>query len=116
MNKAKLFAPFLTLLSVGLSLLVMLKGDYTLRDMAVRLLLVLILFYVIGLIIQNKVIKFMEANEQKLLEEAEKEGAVIEKDAPEMADESEKEEEEYKLPPLTGAMPKRPGEDETDGF
>ena len=114
--KNKLFAPFLTLFAVALTLLVMLLvGEYKLKEILVTLLIVLIVFYIAGLAIQTRVNKFIEENEEKLREEAEEEGAVIEKDAAQ-ADETEEaeEEEEYSLPPLTGAMPQRPGED--DGF
>lgn len=111
--KNKLFAPFLTLFAVALTLLVMLLvGEYKLKEILVTLLIVLIVFYIAGLAIQTRVNKFIEENEEKLREEAQEEGAVIEKDAAQ-ADETE-EEEEYSLPPLTGAMPQRPGED--DGF
>ena len=117
MNKGKLFAPFITLLAVAVCLIIMiLNGSYRLKDMAVVLLIVLIVFYIISSIIQNTVLKFIAANEEKLREEAEKEGAVIEKEAPEGSGDEEEKEEEYKLPPLTGAMPRRPGEDDEDSF
>ena len=56
-------------------------------------------------LVQNRIHKFVEANEELAREEAEKEGAVIEKEAP--IDE-EAEEETSTLPPLTGAMPNVP--------
>ncbi len=114
--KNKLFAPFLTLFAVALTLFVMLfGGEYKLKEILIVLLIVLIVFYIAGLAIQSRVNKFIEANEEQLRLEAEEEGAVIEKDA--VASEESKEEdnvEEYSLPPLTGAMPQRPGE--ANGF
>ena len=116
--KNKLFAPFITLFAVAITFFVMLMvGEYKLKEMLVVLLIVLVIFYIAGMAIQTRVNKFIEANEEKLREEAQEEGAVIEKDA-DKADAAEQEEvakeEEYTLPPLTGAMPTRPGED--DGF
>lgn len=114
--KNKLFAPFLTLFAVALSLAVMLgSGEYKLKEILVVLLIVLIVFYIAGLAIQTRVNKFIEANEEQLRLEAEEEGAVIEKDSASTEQpQEESEEESYSLPPLTGAMPTRP--DEEDGF
>lgn len=110
MNKGRLFAPFITLIAVAVSLFIMLNGDYSLKDVAIRLLIVLIVFYLISSSIQKRVGKFVAENEEKLREEAEREGAVIEKEAPaeEGAEASEG------LPPLTGAMPTRPFESENE--
>lgn len=110
--KNKLFAPFLTLFAVAVTLFVMLMGEYKLKDILLTLLIVLIIFYIAGISIQNRVNKFIEANEEKLREEAEEEGAVIEKESAATQESEEEPKEEYTLPPLTGAMPKRPGEDD----
>lgn len=83
MNKGKLFAPFVTLLAAAITLGVCLKTGYTMLDMLWVLLGVVLVFYIISYFIQCRVTRFIEANEEKAREEAEKEGAVIEKDAPE---------------------------------
>lgn len=110
MRKNKLFAPFLTLVAVAISLFLMLKWGYKRIDMLWTLLVILIVFYVIGSLIQKRVNKFVEANEALLKEQEELEGAVIEKEATneEDLDNSEAgEEASGGLPPLTGAMPER---------
>ena len=83
MNKGKLFAPFVTLLAAAITLGVCLRAGYNMLDMLWILLGVVLVFYIISYFIQCRVAKFIEANEEKAREEAEKEGAVIEKDAPE---------------------------------
>lgn len=108
MRKSKLIAPFVTLLSAFIALMFMIYWGYNLSNIARVLLVIIIIFYVLGAFIQKKIMKFIDDNEEKAKEEAEKEGAVIEKEIPD-TEESEGE-EEYKLPPLTGAMPNFEGE------
>lgn len=105
MNKYKLFSPFVTLLAALITLVLTIHWNYPLKDMLVTLLIVIVIFLIISTLIQNRIHKFVEANEELAREEAEKEGAVIEKEAP--IDE-EAEEETSTLPPLTGAMPNVP--------
>lgn len=118
MNKNKLFAPFLTLLISAIVLMAMLYWKYKLNKIAVVLLIVVLVSYIVGINVQNKVNKFIEANEeeaQKQLEESE--GAVIEKDALKQGDDSSFDgEESGSLPPLTGAMPNNESEDEFGEF
>lgn len=84
MKKGKLFAPFLTLLAAAITLAIMLVLNYKLKRIAITLLIVVIVFYIIGSLIQKRVLKFIEKNEELARElEAENEGEVIEKDSPE---------------------------------
>lgn len=108
-NKNKLLAPFITLLATAVSLGFMLWWGFSLSHIVKVLLVIVIVFYIIGAFVQGKINKFIAENEEKAREEAEKEGAVIEKELAEN-DDSENGEEEYKLPPLTGAMPERANE------
>lgn len=110
MKKHKLFAPFLMLFVGAITYFCLLGFKYEFRTSMIILLVVMVVFYIIGLIIQNKVNKFVEENEKKAQEEAEKEGAVIEKEAP-PEEEAEGEEESSGLPPLTGAGAFREPED-----
>ena len=119
MKKYKLFAPFLTLTAVAITYFTMLHFGYRFKDILVVMLIVLVMFYIAGCLIQNRISKFVFENEEKLRLEEEENGAVIEKEADENVEsnaEEASEEEEYSLPPLTGAMPSRPGESEDDGF
>ena len=116
MKKNKLFAPFLTLLAVAVTYFTMLIFEYRFKDTLVVMLIVLVVFYIAGSLVQNRVNTFVEENEEKIRKEEEENGAVIEKEAQEDGDEESSDEEEYTLPPLTGAMPQRPGENEDDGF
>lgn len=113
MKKDKLFAPFLTLLVAAITLGATLAWGYKLSRIVWILLVVIIVFYIVGLFIQTKVNKFIELNEEAAREEAEKEGAVIEKDAPDgdAFDDNEDSEDGFALPPLTGAMPENMSEE-----
>lgn len=79
MKKSKLFAPFLMLLAGAVASIMMYHFDYGMKQMLTILLIVLLAFYIAGFFIQKKVISFVE----KIKEEEEKEGEVIEKDAEE---------------------------------
>lgn len=79
MKKSKLFAPFLMLLAGAVASIMMYHFDYGMKQMLTILLIVLLAFYMAGFFIQKKVISFVE----KIKEEEEKEGEVIEKDAEE---------------------------------
>ena len=119
MNKHRLFAPFLTLFAVAVAYFTMLFFGYELKEMLIILLVILIVFYIAGSLIQRRINKFVFENEEKLRLEEEENGAVIEKDAQDESGEGSSEEEteeEYTLPPLTGAQPARPGESDDDGF
>lgn len=107
MKKGKLFAPFLTLLAAAVTLLVTLLSGYKLNRIAWILLIVIIVFYIIGSLIASRVTKFVVENEAKAQEEAEKEGAVIEKEAP-SAEGDSLDGVRGSLPPLTGVMPDVP--------
>lgn len=111
MKKNKLFAPFLTLVAVAISFFLMLKWEYKRIDMLWTMLVILIVFYIIGSVIQKRINKFVEENEALLKEKEELEGAVIEKEANAENSEEEASSDEVNseggLPPLTGAMPER---------
>lgn len=77
MKKSKLFPPFLMLFTGALSLLAMIVTGYELKSMLLVLLIVMVVFYFIGSLIQKMVAFFEKENEEK----AEKEGEVIEKEA-----------------------------------
>ncbi len=82
-DKYRLLAPILMLFAGAVAYIILLvNGSYSFRDALLILLCVLLVFYVIGLVIQNKIIRFVSENEAKEKAEAEKEGAVIEKEAP----------------------------------
>ena len=118
MNKHRLFAPFLTLFAVAVAYFTMLFFGYELKEMLIILLVILIVFYIAGSLIQRRINKFVFENEEKLRLEEEENGAVIEKDAQDESGEGSQEEAEegYTLPPLTGEQPVRPGESDDDGF
>lgn len=110
--KNKLFAPFLTLLVAAIVLFATLYWQYELIKIARILLIVIIATYIVGSVVQNKVNKFIEINEAEKKELEESEGAVIEKENPD-AEDIASDEEEFSLPPLTGAMP---GNDNEESF
>lgn len=78
MKKLKLFAPFLMLLAGAIASIMMFYFQYPVNQMLPRLLVVLLVFYLIGCMIQKKLISFVE----QIREEEAKEGEVIEKEAP----------------------------------
>lgn len=93
MNKRQLIAPILTLAAGAITYVILLcSGIYTFRDVLLILLLVLIVFYLIGRLIQARIDRFVEENEAKRKEEESREGAVIEKEAPESEGENEEDE------------------------
>ncbi|MBQ8596571.1 MAG: hypothetical protein IJ409_02155 [Lachnospiraceae bacterium] len=87
MKKNRLFAPFLMLLAGAVASIVMRYFRYSTGEMLPILLVVLIIFYFAGCLIQKKVTAFME----QIREEEAKEGEVVEKEVPE--DEGSEEEE-----------------------
>jgi len=91
MKKGKLFAPFLTLFVLALTLGFMLFWNYRLIDILWIMLVEFFFFYVLGSIIAKKVMKFVEKNEEEARELAEKEGSVIEKEAPDANNENSEE-------------------------
>lgn len=80
MKKEKLFAPFLMLLAGAVTSILMYRFRYSMKQTLTILVIVLIIFYIAGIFIQKKVVSFVE----QIREREEKEGEVIEKDAPGM--------------------------------
>ncbi|MDD6490828.1 MAG: hypothetical protein PUG54_01170 [Firmicutes bacterium] len=78
MKKNRLFAPFLMLLAGAVASIMMYYFRYSMKQMLPRLLIVLLIFYLAGYFIQKKVTSFVE----QIKAEEEKEGEVIEKEAP----------------------------------
>ena len=78
MKKNRLFAPFLMLLAGAVASIMMYYFRYSMKQMLPRLLIVLLVFYLAGYFIQKKVTSFVE----QMKAEEEKEGEVIEKEAP----------------------------------
>lgn len=83
MKKSKLFAPFLMLLAGAVVSIMMYHFEYSIKQTLSILLIVLLVFYLAGVFIQRKITSFVE----QIKEEEEKEGEVIEKDAPEEGEE-----------------------------
>ncbi len=81
MKKSKLFAPFLMLLAAAIASIIMFRGNYDTTELLSILLCVMIFFYVIGSLIQKKVLSFMNQIKEKEAREAANEGEVIEKEA-----------------------------------
>lgn len=83
MKKSKLFAPFLMLFAAAVASIVMFKGNYDTTDLLMILLCVMIFFYILGCLIQKKVLSFMNQIKEREIAEAkaENEGEVIEKEA-----------------------------------
>ena len=79
MKKSKLFAPFLMLLAAAVAAIVMFRGNYDTTELLVILLCVMLFFYLVGSLIQKKVLSFMDQIREKERMEAENEGEVIEK-------------------------------------
>lgn len=78
MKKNRLFAPFLMLLAGAVAGILMRYFRYTTMEMLPILLLVLLVFYFIGCLIQKKVNGFVE----QIKKEEAKEGEVVEKEVP----------------------------------
>lgn len=85
MKKNRLFAPFLMLLAGAVASIVMRYFRYSTGEMLPILLLVLIIFYFVGCLIQKKVNAFVE----QIKKEEAKEGEVVEKEVPEEEAEEE---------------------------
>ena len=81
MKKSKLFAPFLMLLAAAIASIIMFKGNYDTIELLTILLCVMIFFYVIGSLIQKKVLSFVNEIKEREAKEAADEGEVIEKEA-----------------------------------
>ena len=81
MKKSKLFAPFLMLLAAAIASIIMFRGNYDTTELLSILLCVMIFFYVLGSLIQKKVLSFVKQIKEKEAMEAENEGEVIEKEA-----------------------------------
>lgn len=81
MKKSKLFAPFLMLLAAAIASIIMFKGNYDTTELLTNLLCVMIFFYVIGSLIQKKVLSFVNEIKEREAKEAADEGEVIEKEA-----------------------------------
>lgn len=81
MKKSKLFAPFLMLLAAAIASIIMFKGNYDTTELLTILLCVMIFFYVIGSLIEKKVLSFVNEIKEREAKEAADEGEVIEKEA-----------------------------------
>lgn len=82
MKKEKLFAPFLMLLAGAIASIMMYCFQYTTKQMLIRLVIVLVVFYLAGCFVQRKVMSFVK----QIKEEEAREGEVIEKEALSEAD------------------------------
>ncbi|MCQ2499080.1 MAG: hypothetical protein MJ133_08850 [Lachnospiraceae bacterium] len=80
MKKVKLLAPFVALLAGAVSLFIMLNFEYRLNDLLLYLLAIIVIFYILGVMIQGRINKFIEKNEELEKQRAEEEGTVIEKE------------------------------------
>lgn len=81
MKKSKLFAPFLMLLAAAIASIIMFRGNYDTTELLSILLCVMIFFYVVGSLIQKKVLSFVNEIKEREAKEAADEGEVIEKEA-----------------------------------
>lgn len=100
MKKKKLFAPFLMLLAGVISSIAMYRFHYTTAEMLPVLVVVLLVFYVAGILIQKNVVSFMdeitekeeairrEAEEREAAERAAAEEALMEDSGEENGQES----------------------------
>ena len=107
-DRNKLFPVFLMLVAGAITMAVMLLTGYRRVEALWILLIILIVFYLIGSLIQKRIWKFEDINEEKAKEEAEKEGAVIEKEIL-----SDGDSDDYIIPPLNGDMSGTSGAAET---
>lgn len=82
MKKDKLFAPFLMLFAGAVASIVMFRNHYDTKQMLTILLVVLIVFYTAGCIIQNRVRAFVKEIKEKEEQQEQDEGEVIEKEIP----------------------------------
>lgn len=80
MKKVKLLAPFVALLAGAVSLFIMLRFEYRRNDMLLYLLAIIMIFYILGVMVQGRINKFIEKNEELERQRAEEEGTVIEKE------------------------------------
>ena len=88
MKKSKLFAPFLMLFAGAIASIMMFYFRYPAQEMLPRLLVVLIVFYLVGCFVQNKIVSFVK----QIQEEEAKEGEVIAKEVSDGGEEEEGEE------------------------
>lgn len=82
MKKDKLFAPFLMLFAGAIASIVMFQNHYDTKQMLTILLVVLIVFYLAGYIIQNRVRAFVKEIKEKEEQQEQDRGEVIEKEIP----------------------------------
>lgn len=104
------------LLAGAISFAMMYYWHYPLVDMLWILLIVLIIFYIIGLLIQKRVNKFEEENYLKEQDEAAKEGAVIEKEANDMLQDETDDESGPAAGRMPGNMNGESGEGDSSGM
>ena len=90
MSYKKLFAPCLMLVAGAVVSIVMFLSDYDMTQRLTILLLSMLLFYCAGLVIQKKMVKFLDEIQKKEETQKTEEGEVIEKEA--KKEEAEKEE------------------------
>lgn len=83
-DKQKLIPAFVMLLAGAIAILEMSILHYEMKLMLVVLLGVLILFFILGKVMQKCIVSFEKALEEKAKEEEEAEGKVVEKDEKEI--------------------------------
>jgi flagellar biosynthesis/type III secretory pathway M-ring protein FliF/YscJ len=91
-TKLKLLPAFVMLLAGAFTSIITFVIGYTLKSALIILLFVLVMFYILGLVLQKLIVKFEEANKPKDEEKEEEkpplEGTVVEKDESEINTES----------------------------
>ncbi len=83
----KLLPAIITLLAGACTSIITYLVHYEVKKALWILLIVLILFYIIGTIVQKVIYKFEQQIEKEEIERAEREGKVVEKDIPNATDE-----------------------------
>lgn len=82
----KLLPAIITLLAGACTSIITYLVHYEVKKALWILLIVLILFYIIGIVVQKVIYKFEQQVEQEEIERAEREGKVVEKDIPNAGD------------------------------
>lgn len=80
MKKSRLFAPFLMLLAGAVASIVMFRNHYDTKEMLTVLLVVLLVFYAAGCLIENRINAFVRQIKEKEEQQEQDEGEVIEKE------------------------------------
>lgn len=80
MKKSRLFAPFLMLLAGAVASIVMFRNHYDTKEMLTVLLVVLLVFYAAGCLIESRINAFVRQIKEKEEQQEQDEGEVIEKE------------------------------------